>query len=359
MKITDSNIMMQSAHRAETRDVSQESLTVWRRDEVPETVSQEGRVVGLGGLRQRALSLLQQPQGQSIEPPQVERPTAVSNDEEPLDNLHELEVSLLKLLVERMTGRAIQVVSPADLKRCEGEVGATQAQQAAEIPDGGEGWGMVYEHYQSHYESEQTSFQVEGVVNTADGQEMRLQIQLSMSREFFTETSMIQRAGEALKDPLVVNFDGQAAELTRQRYQFDIDADGNREQIHFVTPESGFLALDRNGDGEINDGSELFGTRSGNGFADLSVYDSDDNGWIDENDPMFERLRVWLKDEQGRDQLVALGAKGIGAIYLGHITTPFEIKNPENRLLGVVRESGFYLEETGEAGTLQQVDLVV
>jgi hypothetical protein len=54
-----------------------------------------------------------------------------------------------------------------------------------------------------------------------------------------------------------------------------------------------------------------------------------------------------------------LGAKGIGAIYLGHITTPFELKNGENQLLGAVRESGVYLREEGPAGTLQQVDLVV
>ncbi|MEJ2692649.1 MAG: hypothetical protein P8166_06190 [Candidatus Thiodiazotropha sp.] len=218
---------------------------------------------------------------------------------------------------------------------------------------------MIYQNYQSHYEAERTHFQVEGLVRTADGREIKLDIQLGMSREFFSESSLSLRAGDALKDPLVVNFSGQAAELTRQSFSFDIDADGVSDQIHFVTPESGFLALDRNADGVVNDGSELFGAESGDGFADLARFDGDGNGWIDENDPVFDSLRIWSKDEQGRDQLVGLGAKGIGAIYLGHITTPFELKNGENQLLGAVRESGVYLREEGPAGTLQQVDLVV
>mgnify|MGYP000465316364 CR=1 FL=1 len=50
---------------------------------------------------------------------------------------------------------------------------------------------------------------------------------------------------------------------------------------------SGYLALNKNGDGVINDGSELFGTASGDGFYDLSMYDEDGNGWIDENDHAY------------------------------------------------------------------------
>ena len=267
---------------------------------------------------------------------------------------------MLKLLVERIAGHAIRVVTPNDLKCCpEGDDPLQTESTATSAAEANQGWGMVYENYQSHYESEQTRFQAQGVVRTADGREIALDIQLNMSREFFSEESQVLRAGEALKDPLVVNFSGQAAELTQQRYQFDIDADGVQDQIHFVSPGSGFLALDRNADGVVNDGSELFGTRSGDGFADLSRYDSDGNGWIDESDPIFDSLRIWSKDREGRDQLVALGAREVGAIYLGHITTPFEMKDSQNQLQGVIRDTGLFLQEDGEAGTLQQIDLVV
>ncbi len=40
---------------------------------------------------------------------------------------------------------------------------------------------------------------------------------------------------------------------------------------------------------KINDGSELFGTSSGDGFKDLATYDEDENGWIDENDSIFSK----------------------------------------------------------------------
>jgi hypothetical protein len=358
MKIIDSSFTMQSTHTAETREVSRESLTLWQRGAEPE--SREIKGTGVGQLRRRAMALLQAPPARPATAPAAPTTQGVADGDEPLDRLQELEVSLLKLLVERFTGRSIEVLTPNDLKSCptDGEVNQTPAADAA-IPAKGEGWGMVYENYQSHYEAEQTRFQAQGVVNTADGREITLDIQLNMSREFFSEASQVIRAGEALKDPLVVNFSGQAAELTQQSYRFDIDADGREDQIRFLRPSSGFLALDHNADGVINDGSELFGALSGDGFADLAGYDSDGNGWIDESDPIFESLRIWSKDAEGRDQLVALGAKQIGAIYLGHITTPFELRDGQNALMGQVRESGMYLQEDGQAGTLQQIDLVV
>jgi hypothetical protein len=358
MKVIDSNLSMHSTHMAETREVSRESLTLWRREEEP--VSREANGVAVGRLRQRAMALLQAPPTAPEKMPEPQSAQAVADGEEPVDNQQELKVSLLRLLVERIIGCRIQVVTPNELKSCpETGESAQHPSARAPSPDESEGWGMVYENYQSRYESEQTRFQAQGVVRTADGREISLDIQLNMSREFFSQESQVLRAGEALKDPLVVNFSGQAAELTQQRYSFDIDSDGKVDQVHFVGPGSGFLALDRNQDGVVNDGSELFGTRSGDGFSDLARYDSDGNGWIDESDPIYESLRIWSKDAQGRDQLVALGARGVGAIYLGHITTPFELKSNQNELLGAVRDSGIYLSEEGSAGTLQQIDLVV
>jgi hypothetical protein len=357
MKITDSSLSLQSAHEAVTRDVSLESLQVWRQGSEPESLELKGGAAGV--LRQRAMALLQSPPATPVIATDTQATEAVSKGDEPLDNLHELEMSLLKLLVERFSGHRIQVVTPDDLRPADRNVEASDLPASEKTTPARQGWGMVYRNYQSHYEAEHTRFQAQGVVKTSDGQEITLDIQLSMSREFLAQTETILRAGDALKDPLVVNFAGAAAELTQQSYSFDLDADGVSDQVHFVTSDSGFLALDRNQDGLINDGSELFGTRSGDGFADLARYDSDGNDWIDENDPVFETLRIWSKDVEGQDQLVALGARGIGAIYLGHITTPFELKNEQNTLLGVIRDSGLYLREEGGAGTLQQIDLVV
>ena len=86
----------------------------------------------------------------------------------------------------------------------------------------------------------------------------------------------------------------------------------------------------------------------------------DGNGWIDEKDEIFNHLRIWTKDESGSDKLVALGVAGVGAIYLGHVTSKFSLNSEkDNKTNAVVRESGVFLHEDGQAGVIQQVDLAV
>ena len=122
---------------------------------------------------------------------------------------------------------------------------------------------------------------------------------------------------------------------------------------------SGFLALDKNEDGKINDGSELFGTKSGNGFADLKEYDSDGNGWIDENDEIFGKLKVWCKNDDGEDILMDLKEADIGAIYLGSQSTEFTLNGYDAATDGVLRSTGLFLRESGSVGTVQHVDVAV
>ncbi len=86
--------------------------------------------------------------------------------------------------------------------------------------------------------------------------------------------------------------------------------------MNLLKSGSGFLGLDSNNNGRIDNGKELFGTQSGDGFADLARYDSDGNGWIDEGDPVYARLKVWLKDASGADKVISLADAGVGAIYL-------------------------------------------
>ena len=161
-------------------------------------------------------------------------------------------------------------------------------------------------------------------------------------------------------DPLVINLDTDSATVTNQKFLFDIDCDGTDDEISFAGEGSGFLALDRNGDGKVNDGNELFGTKSGDGFKDLSKYDKDKNGWIDENDDVFSRLKVWTKDDNGNDKLIDLKKAGIGALYLGSAGTEFSLNSEAgNKTNGIIRKTGIYLKESGEIGTIQHVDLTL
>lgn len=211
----------------------------------------------------------------------------------------------------------------------------------------------------SYAEAEQTSFSTEGKVVTASGREITFNVEMSMSRTFYEEAStIIDFDTIVMTDPLVINLDTEAVSVSDQKFYFDLDADGHAEQISRLNAGSGFLALDKNGDGVINDGSELFGTKSGNGFADLKQYDQDGNGWIDEADEIFSKLLIWQKDENGKDVLRGLGQAGVGAIYLGNVSTEFSLNSQtDNKTNGAVRQTGMFLYENGEAGTLQQIDL--
>ena len=217
---------------------------------------------------------------------------------------------------------------------------------------------LTYSQETIHTESENTTFSTVGTVKTADGREINFNVNVGMSREFESRyTEDLQLARFSLCDPLVINLDSSVADVEDQTFYFDLDADGEQDEISRLGKGSGYLALDKNGDGVINDGNELFGTKSGDGFADLAKYDEDGNGWIDENDAIWDKLKIWCKDENGKDVLYRLSDKGVGAICLQKVATDFTMQGQGGRTQGVVRSTGVFLYENGLAGTIQHVDM--
>lgn len=217
---------------------------------------------------------------------------------------------------------------------------------------------LSYTQESIHTEREDTSFSTVGTVRTADGREINFNVNVGMSREFqeyYRED--LELASFTMCDPLVINLDTDVAALDDQTFYFDIDADGEMDEISGLGSGSGYLALDKNGDGVINDGSELFGTSSGNGFADLAEYDDDGNGWIDEGDAIWDKLQIWCKDENGQDKLYKLSEKGVGAICLQNAATDFTLKGSDGQTKGAIRNSGVFLYENGNVGTIQHVDV--
>lgn len=212
-----------------------------------------------------------------------------------------------------------------------------------------------------HSEAEALTFDTTATIKT-DNREIELNLSVSLSRSFVEQTKIVHERVEekfnVLMDPLVIELKGSFPSLNSKTFSFDIDSDGAEDQISMLGNTSAFLALDKNSNGIIDNGNELFGAKSGNGFQELRMYDEDKNGWIDENDSIFNKLRVWYKTEN-RDELIAIGEVGIGAIYLGDIVTPFGVKNSSNELLGVMRKSSFFLFENGKGGMISQIDLAV
>lgn len=393
MRIASSTIDLSSTHLAVERSTRQESLRAWVGERRPDFEALEGergrrdgnrrlagreagdgavrgrredgedrravdarRIAGLARRLEREAARESRQAMKAAEPAEKAGP---KDDGDPLDG--DPKAYVIKLLVEAMTGRKIKVISLDEMRaaRSNAEAAAAELQQAAEQPQRA-GWGVESELHETHDEVEQTSFAAQGVVKTADGKEISFSYELEMERQFHSETHLSVRAGDALlKDPLVINFGGTAAQLTDRTYSFDLDADGTKDQIAWVQPGSGFLALDKNGNGAIDDGSELFGAQTGNGFAELAAYDEDQNGWIDEADAAYDRLLVWSKSGT-TDQQAGLKDRNVGAISLGQVATPFALKNAANEVQGQIRASGVYVKEDGSGvGSVQQIDLAV
>ena len=211
----------------------------------------------------------------------------------------------------------------------------------------------IYSRYEEH---ESVSISTMASINTDQGS-MDLNLNYSMSRNFVYEN---QIDIYSLTDPLAINLDGGLPSLSTDTFNFDIDNDGESDQISKLMGNSGYLALDKNKDGVVNQGSELFGTKTGDGFGELSNYDEDSNGWIDENDSIFDKLQIWLKNDENEDtdkELIGLGEVGIGAIYLGNTKSDFTFKTEDNQTLGKLKSSGFYLNDDLTAGSIAQIDL--
>jgi len=349
MKIASSNLELQSSHAQSSKLEVKESLRMW---------------VG------------QRPQEQrpAAPPPAPPRPTVVISDAARAQQAAETQAAgdaasgaegdprmqMLISLVEALTGHKVRLYKPDSKHGEDAEAAPANRGEGAQTRRPA-GFGVEYDRTETYSESEATTLHAQGVIKTSDGKEISFKLDLAMSRQYTETRSESLRLGDAVRktDPLVINFNGTAAQLTDQRFSFDLNSDGQNEQIATLASGSGYLALDLNADGKVNNGKELFGTASGNGFADLAKYDSDQNGWIDEADPVFKQLKVWTQDGQGGGQLSSLADKGIGAISLASVATPFDVKNTSNQLLGSVRSSGVVLNENGTAGTVQQIDLTV
>jgi len=353
MKIASSELQFTAAHASTQSHEVSESLRMWVGTQRPDDENRRQGTVD--NARERVVISDAGKAAAAADNGEVSDETL---DEDP-------KTLLIRLMLEALTGRRMHRLERSDMSSGHGHAAPPAPSAQPGNSNGnrpaGAGFGVEYNYHETYQESESTSFAASGMVKTADGKEIRFDLQLQMSRSYQEETSVSLRLGDAARpvDPLVLNFAGNAAELVDQRIAFDLDADGNTEQIASLAGGSAYLAFDRNGDGRINDGSELFGPSSGDGFAELANLDDDGNGWIDENDAAFANLSVWRPDADGGGQALALSEAGVGAIALARIETPFELRNNNNESLGRIRNSGIFLQEDGRAGTIQQIDLSV
>lgn len=196
------------------------------------------------------------------------------------------------------------------------------------------------------------------IISPAYGEE----VNPSTSNFFTTAQSWTQR-----RDPLTLDLDGDGLETvalnTTTPIYFDHDGDGNATATGWIHPDDGFLVLDRNGNGIIDSGRELFGdstpipdgsggTRNAvDGFEALAAQDTNPDGKVDSNDANFNNLRIWQDLNQDAisqtNELFTLTQKNIASLNVA--------KTENNTLLpngNVIADLGTYTKTDGTEGTL-------
>lgn len=316
MKIAQSNVSLASTHYKNHEVIEKEKLTQWNRPE-----DDPRNTANNTNLDRLELS---------SEYKELEEESGLS------PKLRSMIRALESLMGKKIDISFLKQNSPENLK---------------EAPR--EGWGIDYSYEKHEIKEESLEFSASGNVKTEDGKSIDFSLAYKMYNKTESYESLSFKAGDALIDPLVINFENNVVSISDIKHEFDLDLDGKSDTFSFVGSGSGFLALDKNNDKKINDGSELFGPKSGNGFNELRAYDEDKNNWIDENDAIYNDLLIWTKDENGQENLFSLKDKNVGAIYLGSIDTDFDLNDAK------LRESSVYLKEDGGVGTVQEIDLVI
>ncbi len=331
MRVTQSDVSMLSAHVKDVQHFERKKLGV-----------QGGSVLASGGAVRPARSVVDQAQvsdmGRLLA--SSEAPTAMAAADAAgagERSFRSPQLEVMRLVLEKVMGAKVV------------------------LPDQNTvGTGVEYVTETLDLGTETSGFAASGVVRTADGREMEFDLTLERNgRHTDLNGSNRPPTGTSpMLGPLVINGTDHVANLSDETFAFDLDADGRVESVSLLRDGSAFLALDRNEDGRINDGSELFGPSSGYAFSELAAHDVDANGWIDEADPVYARLRLWTPDAKGAGSLSGLAETGIGAIGLESRETPFDLHDESDIHRGAVHSTGVFLAEDGTPGTVEQIDVL-
>lgn len=176
-----------------------------------------------------------------------------------------------------------------------------------------------------------------------------------------------QEQGGAGSTPLVLSFDGAEPAMTiGASGAFDLSALGVHGATDWPAAKNPWLAIDRDGDGKIADGGELFGSGSrlssgrlaSQGFEALAELDGNHDGVVDAKDPRFGELLVWSDEDASRSsqghELSSVSQRGIVSIELASRS---EARCDGRGNCGVERARFTFRGEHGELRTGEVVDI--
>jgi hypothetical protein len=141
-------------------------------------------------------------------------------------------------------------------------------------------------------------------IETADIAAFTSTQHLAFTSDAIASMTAAQLDSFLLTSPIVLDLDGNGVRTlaAAQGVQFDLNGTGNTHQVGWASSTDGLLVMDRNHDGRINDGTELFGVatldangrRAGNGYNAMALEDSNHDGLLSSADANFQNLRLWV-----------------------------------------------------------------
>ncbi|WP_374981495.1 calcium-binding protein [Pseudomonas solani] len=194
--------------------------------------------------------------------------------------------------------------------------------------------------------------QIDAAINGTDAGS---QISVATNQHFNEANAFVER-----RDPLSLDLDGDGIETVGANagITFDFDGDGLKTGTGWVKGDDGFLVLDRNGNGQIDNGGELFGVdtvkangqKASNGFDALKDFDSNGDGVFDAQDTQFANVKIWQDANQDgiaqAGELKTLAEHNIVAINLDSTASNH---NSNGNLISAV---GSFVRGDGSEGTV-------
>lgn len=268
------------------------------------------------------------------------------NPEQSLSAEQHLSIQIFSQMFKRVTGQDLPMTAPADLSAQEGTVSAQLPQQSP-VDQASTNAGSTYQQSASYFQAQMITFNAEGSISTQDGQSVKFSVSLSMSRLFYSEATLNQPQDNTNQEqPLQASFQGLAAELTTTTFSFSIDQGGSADQIghqQTATPSGAAdaantaTAATANPAGTANTSvANDTAANTGNTTVKAKKDDAGDDpihNLMDQLHDMeesmfniakklFKALRIWQQQQDGSQQLLALGDEKLGALFVGNHSKP-------------------------------------
>lgn len=273
------------------------------------------------------------------------------SSEKDLNHEDRIKKNILEIILSNFTNEKEFKLYPLDGKTNTKNEALTQTKET------------TFKHLKEYHQKSSLEYNTQAFIKTNRGQ-INIDLNLSFSQEFYEKHETILTTKKTIYlDPLIINYDSNLTSFdnisSTINFEFDLNSDGKNESIPTLKEGSGFLALDKDKNGSIDNGSELFGANTGDGFSELGDYDEDKNNFIDENDSIFNNLLIWERNEKGDNSLVSLGQAGIGAIYLSAVDSGFTYSSAIQEDYARLKQTSFHIKEDGKVGLITSVDYAI